>query len=325
MDPRAVRWMVAMTGLAVALNLGFILYSNAAKVGEALAQLKWYWLAGALLLSLGAYLVRGLRWIYYLQRLDVTLDLRQGMLLYFAGLSMLITPAMVSGVVKVGLVKVRLGVELSRTLPIVVVERLTDLVGLLVLAVLGVYFFGLGFVSMAGVVLFLVVVVALVRVASFRQAVLRATGRVPGLRRHQDQLRSLLGSAHTLLDGPALAVGSLYGLASWGLVGLALYLLILGLDLPLNLPQAFFVFAFPAILGIMSQLPGGLGLEEGGMLTLLTMVQDMELASATALVILFRLVTLWFGLIVGLAALAGYTRQLDPGPSEPETSQPGGG
>lgn len=301
--------MIATAGVAVALYFAFIVISNYQEVGEAVSNLEWPWVVAALMLSLVAYGVRALRWIYYLDRLEVDIDTQEGFKLYFAGLSMLITPAMISGVVKVGLVKARLGVELKRTLPIVVVERLTDLVGMLVLAGAGVIFFGLGYISMAGTICFLVVVLAMVRVTPIREAILGLWGRLPGARRHVDTFRQLIESAHTLLDRHAFGMGSLYSFASWGLVGLTFYLLVLGFDMELSIFESLFIFAFPAILGIMSQTPGGLGVEELGMETLLFM-KDIELAEATALVLVFRLVTLWLGLAVGLAVLSGYSKEL---------------
>jgi len=301
--------MIATAGVAVAIYFAFIIISNYQEVGEAVSNLEWTWVVAAIMLSLAAYLVRALRWIYYLDRLEVDIETREGLKLYFAGLSMLITPAMISGVVKVGLVKAQMGVELKRTLPIVVVERLTDLVGMLVLAAAGVIFFGLGYVSMTGTILFLVVVLAMVRVTPIREAILGLWGRIPGARSHVETFRQLIESAHTLLDRHAFGIGSVYSLVSWGLVGLTLYLLVLGFDMDLTLFESLFIFAFPAILGIMSQTPGGLGVEEMGMETLLLM-KDVELPQATALVLVFRLVTLWLGLGVGLVILSGFSQEL---------------
>ena len=105
---RVVHWMLITAVIALILYLGFVFFANANEVIDALSQLKWWWLLAVLLISLLSYGVRALRWNYYLIRLGINMNHRLMFMLYFAGLSMLITPAMISGVVKVGLVKVRL-------------------------------------------------------------------------------------------------------------------------------------------------------------------------------------------------------------------------
>ncbi len=308
---KVVHWMLITAVIALILYVGFVFFANANDVMDALSQLKWWWLLAVLFISLLSYGVRALRWNYYLIRLGITMNHRVMLMLYFAGLSMLITPAMVSGVVKVGLVKVRVGAELTRTLPIVVVERLTDLIAMLTLAMFGILFFKLGYASIVGTIAFLILAIAVIQIPLLRNTVLNFLGLIPGLKHHIEAVKKLLDSAQTLLDGEALIMGSFFGVISWGLAGLAMYLLILGFNLDLSLAETLFIMAFPAILGVMSQLPGGIGLEEGTMMSLLYQ-KNVELPEATALVLLFRLVTLWFGLGVGLVSLAGFTHTIRP-------------
>lgn len=308
---RVVRWMMVTAVVALFLYLGFVLYASADEVMDAIGQLSGGWLLVVLVLSLMSYGVRALRWNYYLIRLGINMSHRLMLLLYFAGLSMLITPAMISGVVKVGLVKVRAGAELTRTLPIVVVERLTDLIGMLALAMFGILFFKLGYISIVGTIAFVIIAIAIIQIPLLRNLVLSFFALIPGLKNHIEAVRKLLDSAQTLLDGEALIMGSFFGFISWGLAGLAMYVLIQGFNIDLTLAETLFIMAFPAILGVMSQLPGGIGLEEGTMMTLLVS-KDVTLPEATALVLIFRFVTLWFGLGVGLVSLTAFTRSLSP-------------
>jgi len=308
---RVIRWMMITTVVALVLYIAFVFIANASEVGDTVARLNGWWLCAVLLMSLMSYAVRALRWNYYLIRLGIRMNHRLMLLLYFAGLSMLITPAMISGVVKVGLVKVRVGAELSRTLPIVVVERLTDLIAMIALAMFGILFFKIGYISIFGTIIFVVITVGIIQVPALRNTFLGFFGLIPGLKHHIEALKKLLDSAQTLLDGEALIMGSFFGFISWGIAGLAMYILIEGFGMDLSLAETMFIMAFPGILGIMSQLPGGIGLEEGGMVSLLVR-KDVDLPEATALVLLFRLVTLWFGLGVGMVALSAFTHEIGP-------------
>src|SRR4051794_13093622 len=96
----------------------------------------------ALGLALGNYTIRCARWALYFRRQAVRVPARAGALVFGAGLSLSITPGKVGDLIKSYLLRELHGVPATRTAPIVVAERVTDLVALLVLAVAGVAAYG---------------------------------------------------------------------------------------------------------------------------------------------------------------------------------------
>ncbi len=222
----------------------------------------------------------------------------------FAGMVMSITPGKVGEVLKSVLLERAVGVPAARTAPVVLMERVTDLLGLCVIAALGVGVFGQGLwpllicVGLLGVGLV---------VLSRRGLVLMMLTRMqtwPALGRAVPALTEAYESVGRLMSLNALGVTTLLSVGAWGLEGVAFYAIIEGLGgKPWALVEAMFIFSLTTILGALSFLPGGVGVTEGGMVGLLEVLEVFEDQSvALAATYLIRLATLWFG--VGLGALA---------------------
>ncbi len=85
--------------LIFGLVLGFLVYvafafvADMQKILEAGSAFAWQIFPVVCLLSIGNYVVRLIRWNYYLGRLGVELEGRKSALVFFAGLVMSITPA----------------------------------------------------------------------------------------------------------------------------------------------------------------------------------------------------------------------------------------
>ena len=135
---------------------------------------------------------------------------------------------------------------------------------------------------------------------------------LPLLRRWKDSLRSTYeGMRH--LAAPNVTVVALgLGLAAWFSEGLALWVILDGLDAHLSVLRALSIYAAATLVGAVSALPGGLVGTEGSMVALLQQ-SGIARGAASAGTLLVRLATLWFAVIIGLVALACLNR-LRPAP-----------
>lgn len=299
-------------GAAVALAVGVL--GDAGRVAAALAAFRWELAPAILGLTLLNYLLRLAKWHAYLRLIGAGhVPLGESVLIFFAGLSMTITPGKVGEWVKSYLLSRRHGVPFSASAPIILAERLTDGVAMLLLALGGLSLYGYGlelslivFVGAGAVVLF-------TQVPAFPLALIGAAERVPLLAARAHHAHSFFESARRLLRLPALTAAIAVGVVSWGGECLAFYFVLLGLgvaDSPPLLVQAAFVLAVSTLAGSVSMLPGGLAVAEGslaGMLLLLGVTGDTAIAAAATLII--RIATLWFGTAVGVGALALIARR----------------
>ena len=124
-----------------------------------------------------------------------------------------------------------------------------------------------------------------------------------------DGLRELYVSSRDLLRLRPFLLATSLGIVSWFGECAALCLVLVGLGLPLSgslLLASTFVFAASAWIGALSLLPGGLGVAEASVAGLLLLTVHDPLMTdglAGAATLLIRVATLWFGVLLGVAAL----------------------
>ena len=120
--------------LAAGIYLALILYSGGfADLREALSRFPWWGVPVACGLASVNWLLRFVKWERYRQLLGVRITRRQSMLVYFSGFCLSITPGKMGEAYKSILIKRLDGSPISRTAMIVVAERLTDLLALVIL------------------------------------------------------------------------------------------------------------------------------------------------------------------------------------------------
>ncbi len=129
-------------------------------------------------------------------------------------------------------------------------------------------------------------------------AVYRMTGLQPRL---FGRARAATRSMGLLSSPPLLATTLALGTVGWLAEGVALWLLLdwLGAGLPLATAIAIFVFA--TLAGGLTGAPGGVGGAEAAMLGLLAL-QGVPLEVAVPATAVIRVTTLWFAILLGLAA-----------------------
>jgi glycosyltransferase 2 family protein len=262
--------------------------------------------AVGLALVAGNYALRIVRWQYYLRCVGVRIPLGESALVFLAGLVMSVTPGKIGEVFKSLLLYDARGTPIVRTAPIVVAERLTDLIALVLLCSVGALAFEHGLAVAVGSA---TIVAALLLICAYRplgQFLLRLTERVPGLRTLSPRLHLAYDALLELTGPKPLLVGSSIGVLGWGLECVALYAIAAGFEgVRLSLEAAAFSYSASTIAGALAMLPGGLGVTEVGMTVLLQKLggEGMRAATATATTLLVRIATLWFGVAVGAVAL----------------------
>ena len=78
-----------------------------------------------------------------LKSLGINMTIKQSLEIYFAGLAFGITPAKIGEVVKSYILKKNHSQPISKTAPIVFIERYYDLVGIILISLIGIWFVNL--------------------------------------------------------------------------------------------------------------------------------------------------------------------------------------
>ncbi|MCO5176593.1 MAG: flippase-like domain-containing protein [Thermomicrobiales bacterium] len=298
----------------VAVMAAILLIFDAGDLTNALRDFDWRFVPAILALTLLNYVLRFVKWQYYLRTLGVnSLSRGDSALIFVAGFTMALTPGKVGEYLKSYLIRVRSGVPMARTAPVIFAERLSDGVAMLILASSGLLFFRHGWqILVAGAIAMLALVILLQR-ESLVRAILERIGRTR-LHKYVHLLEQAYDSMRELLRPRPLAVAIGLGTVSWLGECLAFVLVLIGLGIEPSwhlVAAGIFVFASATWIGGASMLPGGLGAADLSVAALLLLTIDdpaMTRSLAGAATLLIRFATLWFGILIGIVALARVSR-----------------
>ena len=279
--------------------VGLAVYADVGEVGQSFAEFKWGYIPLILALTLLNYLLRFYKWDYYLKAIGIRLRSRDSLAIFLSGLSMSVTPAKMGEVFKSYLLKSFNGTEMSRTIPVVFAERITDMLGLSILAVISFSAFQYGKEILIVVLALLLALVCVIKSKRVCDRLLAVSEHVPLLNKLSDSLRLAYESAHTLFTLRNLAVATAISVVSWGFECLAMYFVLQGFGVDASVLLSVFVFSFSSLAGAVSMIPGGLAVAEGSFAGLLV-IAEVSKGIAAGATIVIRFCTLWFGVIVGL-------------------------
>jgi uncharacterized protein (TIRG00374 family) len=203
------------------------------------------------------------------------------------------------------------GVAVARSAPIVVADRLSDLLSLVVLVAIGsMAFTGYGWIALIALALVAGVLVFVV----WESLTLRIIDRLAKFNfgvKLAPKLREAYRALQDVTTPTALILMTVVSAVAWALECTALWLILRGLATPTSITLAFFAYATATIAGAIAMLPGGLGGTEATMQKILTSLGGVQTAAAGAATLLVRLATLWFAVVLGYVALVVFRRKYD--------------
>jgi uncharacterized protein (TIRG00374 family) len=298
-------------GLAVVIAIS--LFSDLRAVGNDLLTFDWVLLPLILIGTVINYWLRWLKWDYYLRylKLDRDIDRSTSGLIFTAGLVMSVTPGKMGEVLKSFLLRQRNGTPISRSAPIVLAERLTDGIAMLLLMGLGLTLYPPARPLFVILVLLTIIGIIIVQRQTLALAIIRMIARLPLGQRLAPRLETIYTTTAQLLHWRILLISTVISVVSWGFECLAFFWVLMGVGSTpswLLLLQATFIFAASTLFGLVSFLPGGLGASEVSSVGLLLALVGLSASAATTATIVIRFCTLWFGVLLGVVALAWLNR-----------------
>lgn len=299
-------WQYRVVILSVVLSaigyLCFSLWGGWEAVISAVAKVGVVGIVIALLMSTLNYGLRFMRWQGYLKALGHIVPWRPSLRIYLAGFALTTTPGKAGEALRGVLLK-RWGVPFPQSFAAFFSERLSDLLAVVLLALLGLTLYPDGrlivVIGVSLVVISLLVLSQRSLIERIAALVPAQSGKLTGLLHHLIQVLLEAQRCHRL---GMLVASTLLSLLAWGAEAIAFYWVLnwMGADIPLAF--AVFVYALSMLAGALSFMPGGLGGAEAVMVSLLVW-KGMLSADAIAATILIRLATLWFAVGVGAVEL----------------------
>lgn len=289
-----IRKTITMTMIGMAILVIFLLVGDFASIKDSLARLSVFSVTLALTLTFFSYLIRFIKWHYLLNVIGVKLSRKESLEIFFIGLSMSITPGKVGEALKCYLIKQKTGKPFWLTFPVVIIDRVADLIAMILLISLGTFLFNFGatpFLLICGVLLAGIVLLQ----TDFLQKVIRkGTKRM----KSAETIEQLLANSKRMTKAIPFSLITVLSIVAWTLEAIAMFVLVKQLAIYLSFVHTVFVFSLGTVAGALSMIPGGLGVAEGS-ITGLLLYFDVDKSDAVSLTVLIRLITLWFGVLIG--------------------------
>lgn len=295
-------------GVVVIALLG--LASDLGQVSASFGSFAWHTVPAILGFTVLNYVLRWFKWDIYLRHLNVGHGVNRGdsALLFMAGMVMSVTPGKVGEVLKSYLLRRINQTPISTSAPIVIAERMTD--GIAMLLLMGI---GLTLYPPAAPLFWVLVGATVIGIALIQSSrfVTWGLGFIAHTKFAQP-IQNAYQSSRSLLGWRMLGGATLISVVSWFFECIAFVYVLEGLGIAptwLIVQQSTFIFAASTLFGLVSLLPGGIGVSEASSTGLLVWMIPMSTAAAAAATILIRFGTLWFGVLLGVVALAWFNRR----------------
>jgi uncharacterized protein (TIRG00374 family) len=250
-------------------------------------------------LSLWNYALRVVRWQLYLRQLGHRLPWGFVSLTFMSGFAFTLSPGKLGEMVR-GRYYVSKGISMSQVTGAFFVERLLDLLAMILLA-------SAVLAELKTYQSFLWVALALVGglLAAIAFVPWASVARSLDARPHGGLVKALQGVAHMFVNARQflspgmLLVGLTLGILAWGAEAVGLKVLADAIKPDqISLLGAMGAYSIAIIVGALSFLPGGLGSTETVMAALLA-AHGYSMAQAILLTLVCRLLTLWLAVIIG--------------------------
>ncbi len=295
--------------LLISVGLGGIaffvlaLLPDRQEILEAGQTFAWKWMPIALGCALLNYTIRAIRWVWYLRVLEIPVKMKESIPIFLIGLMLSATPGKAGELFKSYLLKLACGARISRTAPVVVVERLTDMTGMLILASTGLLVID---VRRELVYLLWAIIGLGLIVLSSKRIVHYGLEHLHALLSDRiiERLEHAYDSLSTLITLPRLLGATAMSAVAWFSECVSLLVILYGFETTCTWIQATFIYSVSTLAGAaLFFMPGGIGGTEAAMVSMLREIAGANEAVASLATVLTRAVTLWFAVLIGVVAL----------------------
>ena len=248
-----------------------------------------------ILFSTFSYVLRFLRWLHLLKRINYHLPIFKSFLSYLSGFAFTASPGKAGELIRIIYFK-RLGVKEFRVFSCFIYERFFDLVVVLMLCFINIQnidmlVFSFIFVS----IIFLIILFFSKKYHIFSKINLKNTY----FEYFMKVLEKVFKDIKIWINTTDIFVSIILGILSWSIISYSFVFLcdFLGIELPFYV--LFSIYPLALIVGAASMIPGGFGSTEATIIFLLihnNIPLDLSIFAAVGI----RISTLWFAIILGI-------------------------
>lgn len=290
----------------IAISLAALFYaimsitSEAKNILSTFKSFYWIYIIPIAILSLGNYVIRFIRWHFYLYLINISVPIKKSFYIFWSGLSMSITPGKAGELLKSWLLKDSCNIPISISSPVIFAERLTDLFALLFLASVGIwaYYPNLKYNFLIFSTILAIFIVLMNNQTIFSKT-LHLMKNIPYISTKIPIIENMYRSSMQIFQYKAFLAGMILAIFAWLCECIGYYLVFVGYQITnSSIPTSIFIYSFSTVAGVLS--PGGLGFTDAALKELsCLLIPNLPLEIAICSAFIIRLMTLWFAVLAG--------------------------
>jgi len=281
----------------------FIAYSDFQEFSINISQFDFSYLPIILAFVFLGIMIKSLRQQLLYKQIEVCISFKTGILLFISGLSMIVTPGGSGELIKSYYLKKNFGYPLAKTFPTVIMERLLDLTGIAgILLIVGLLLDNYNIISLMLILLStLSLIFASGKKKKLFNFLLSIIEKIPILKKQASSFSESYQVFGELTSGKIMTKTLSLSFFVWMTDAIMIYFIFMGFNLNFDIIFSTFSVYSSLLLGSLTMVPAGIGVTEVSFVEILR-GEGVDTAISTSLVILFRLVTIWFLTVLGFCA-----------------------
>ena len=307
LDNRLILVLVAVVGIYAV----FLFVSDFNIVSEKISNFKINYLPLILLLVSASWIPLFIKWHFLLKNSEIDIPLTKNISVFLSGTAFEITPGQIGILMKSQILKTSSNIPRTKTAPIVLVEKVYDLIGAILAAIIGIIILGMDLYLITIAILILAIIFFFMYYRPASELFFKRITKTKFFSKYIENISESYEIVQKSTNVKVATICILLAVTYWFIISAAAYYTLIGFDINiLDYLQVLAIYTTSTLLGAISFIPGGIGITEGTLTGLFTL-EGIDVSTALILSVVIRILTLWYSVCVGFIALK-FTGVLSP-------------
>ena len=299
LDNRLILVLVAVVGIYAV----FLFISDFGIISEKISNFKVNYLPLILFLVTASWVPVFIKWHFLLKNCEIDISLTKNITVFLSGLAFEITPGKLGALMKSQILKTSFNIPRTKTAPIVLVEKVYDLIGAILASIIGIIILGMDTYLIIIAILVLSVIFFFVYYRPASELFFKRITKTKFFSKYVENISESYQIIQKSINVKIATICILLAVTYWFIVSTAVYYTLIAFDVNiLDYLKVLSIYATSILLGAISFIPGGVGITEGALAGLFTL-EGISISTALILSVMIRILTLWYSVGVGFIAL----------------------
>ena len=299
LDNRLILILIAV----VAIYANFLFISDYNIISEKISNFKINYLPLILLFVSASWIPLIIKWHLLLKNCEIHVPLKKNILVFLSGAAFEITPGQIGVLIKSQILKTSFNIPRTRTVPVIFIEKMYDLVGAILASIIGIIILGIEPYLIIVAILVLAIIFFFMYYRPASKLFFKRITKTKFFSKYVENISEFDKIVQKSTSVKVATICILLAVTYWFIISTAVYYTLIAFDVNIiDYLKVLAIYTTSALLGAVSLIPGGVGIAEGTIAGLLTL-EGIDISVALVLSVVIRIFTFWFVVIIGFISL----------------------